>query len=105
MLVKKMLLAIVLSVVFGGLIFCPKTFASVVTSSAVAVQENKEDGKDVEHDGIEAITEEKAETVENIDMVDVVLLFSGGISSGIVFATLMFVLSLLVNLFFDVVNK
>lgn len=93
MLTKKILLTIILSFVLGGLIICPRTYASV-TSSAIEVQENEKEKKDVE-----------ADAEETIDLKDVVLLFSGGISSGIVFATLMFVLSLLVNLFFDIVNK
>ena len=101
MLVKKMLFTIVLSVILGGVISCPKTFASV-SGSAIETQENK---KDVEQNGVETVAEEDVDEVEDIDLVKVVLLFSGGISSGIVFATLMFVLSLLVNLFFDIVNK
>ena len=103
MLTKKILFAIVLSFILGGLIICPRTYASV-TSSAIVVQEIEKEKEDVEQNGKELIAEE-TDAKEDIDLKDVVLLFSGGISAGIVFATLMFILSLLVNLFFDIVNK
>ena len=103
MLTRKILLTIILSFVLGGLIICPRSYASV-TSSAIEVQENEKEKKDVEDDGKKLIAEE-ADAKEIVDLKDVVLLFSGGISSGIVFATLIFILSLLVNLFFDIVNK
>ena len=103
MLTKKILFAIVLSFILGGLIVCPRSYASV-TGSAIELQEIEKEKKNVEENGKKLIAEE-TDVEEDIDLKDVVLLFSGGISSGIVFATLMFVLSLLVNLFFDIVNK
>lgn len=103
MLTKKILFAIVLSFILGGLIVCSRGYASV-TGSAIELQEIEKEKKNVEENGKKLIAEE-TDAEEDIDLKDVVLLFSVGISSGIVFATLMFVLSLLVNLFFDIVNK
>ena len=43
--------------------------------------------------------------VLEVNFVEVVKLFSAGIASGIIFATLVFVLSLLIMSFFDIVRK
>lgn len=47
-----------------------------------------------------------AETLDgNIDYVSVVRFFSTGIACGILFSFLMFILSILINCFFDIIKK
>ena len=41
----------------------------------------------------------------NIDYVSVVRFFSTGIACGILFSFLMFILSILINCFFDIIKK
>lgn len=45
------------------------------------------------------------QTVEQFEHADVVALFACGIGSGIVFITLIFILSLVINAFFDIIKK
>lgn len=62
-------------------------------------------GSAVVPDPAQKVEVEETVEVEEIDLKETVKLFATGIACGIVFSSLMFVLSLLVNLFFDIVNK
>ena len=41
----------------------------------------------------------------DVDLIEIIKLFSTGICCGIVFSTLIFILSVLINAFFDIVKK
>ena len=62
-------------------------------------------GSAVVPDPAQKVAVEETVEVEEIDLKEAVELFSTGIACGIVFSSLMFVLSLVINLFFDIVRK